>query len=109
VSNCGFWEMDNFDPLLVHMQAMCKNADREFAGALLRPHGPALKGMLEMGLRVTDVIEAAKEAGRQLVEEGTMSSETLHTVSRELLPRDTYVQNLNQRFQQALEGVGARQ
>ena len=25
VSNCGFWELDNFDPLLVHMQAICKN------------------------------------------------------------------------------------
>ncbi len=108
VSNCGFWEMDNFDPLLVHMQAMCKNADRAFAGALLRPHGPALKGMLEMGLPVNDVVEAATEAGRQLVEEGAMSAETLHTVSRELLSRDRYVENLNQRFRQALEGVGTR-
>lgn len=109
VSNCGFWELDNFDPLLVHLKAMCKNADREFAGALLRPHGPALKGMLEMGLPVTDVIEAAREAGRQLVEEGTMSPETLDTVSRELLPREVYVENLNQIFGQALEGVGDRE
>ncbi|MFG1691626.1 hypothetical protein ACGF5M_05690 [Gemmatimonadota bacterium] len=84
---------------------MCKNVDREFAGALLRPHGPALKSMLEMGLPVTDVIESAKEAGRQLVEEGAMSPETLDTVSRELLPLEAYMQNLNQRFQQALDKV----
>ena len=32
VSNCGFWELDNFDPLLVHMQAVCKNMGAEFAG-----------------------------------------------------------------------------
>ena len=46
VSNCGLWEKDNFDPLLVHMKAFCKNASVEFAGALLRPHGEAMPGML---------------------------------------------------------------
>lgn len=40
VSNCGFWEMDNFDPLLVHLKALCRNAEAEFVGALLRLHGP---------------------------------------------------------------------
>jgi len=49
VSSCGFWEMDNFDPLLAHMKAKCRNANREFAGALLRPHGPALKPMASKG------------------------------------------------------------
>ena len=63
VSNCGFWEMDNFDALLVHVKAFCKNAAMEFAGALLRPHGPALRPMMEMGAPVNDVLEAAKEAG----------------------------------------------
>ena len=58
----------------------------EFAGALLRPHGPALKGMLEGGAPVDDIFEAAKEAGRQLVKDGKMSDETLKVVSRELLP-----------------------
>ena len=98
VSNCGFWEMDNFDPLLVHMEAVCKNVDREFAGALLRPHGPALGVMEKNGLPVGDVFAAAEEAGRELVLEGKMSRETLRTVSRELVPRDLYVQNLNERF-----------
>src|SRR5512146_583672 len=39
VCNCGFWEMDNFDPLLVQFKAMCDIIGFEFAGALLRPHG----------------------------------------------------------------------
>ena len=42
VSTCGFWEMDNFDPLLVHIRAQCRNANRQFRRALLRPHAPAL-------------------------------------------------------------------
>ena len=105
VSNCGFWEMDNFDALLVHVKAFCKNAAMEFAGALLRPHGPALRPMAEMGAPVNDVLEAAKEAGRQLVRDGKMSTETLGIVSRELLPMEMYLQIANQNFQQALDAL----
>ena len=105
VSNCGFWEMDNFDPLLVHVKAMCKNMDREFAGALLRPQGTALRPMMEMGAPVNDVLEAAKEAGRQLVRDGKISTETLNAVSRELMSREDYIQVANQNFQQALDAL----
>ena len=105
ISNCGFWEMDNFNPLLVHMKAVSKNVGSEFAGALLRPHGPALRGMTEMGMSVNDIFEAANEAGRQLVEDGRMSPETLKVVSRELLPLEMYVQIGNQRFQEALDAL----
>jgi len=105
VSNCGFWEMDNFDPLLVHMKAFCKNLSLEFAGALLRPHGSALKPMIEMGVPPNDVFEAAGEAGRQMVRDGRMATETLNTVSRELLPLEMYVQIVNQNFQRILDAV----
>lgn len=103
VSNCGFWEMDNFDALLVHVKALCKNGNREFAGALLRPQGPALRPMLEIGGLVEDVVEAAREVGRQLVRDGKISTETLNTVSRELMSREDYIQVANQNFQQALD------
>jgi multimeric flavodoxin WrbA len=106
VSNCGFWEMDNFDPLLVHMEAACRNLGAEFAGALLRPHGPALPTMLKAGAPVGDILDAAREAGHQLVEDGRMKEETLRTVSRELMPLQAYVEILNDNFRQALEGVG---
>ncbi len=102
VSNCGFWELDNFDPLLVHMEAVCRNVDREFTGALLRPHGPALRLMREQGMAVDDVLAAAADAGRQLVEAGSMSRETLNAVSRDLLPRDLYAEHLNRNFGAAI-------
>ncbi len=103
VANCGFWELDNFDPLLVHLEAVSRNLGSAFAGALLRPHGPALRSMLELGGPVDDILDAAKEAGRQLVQDGRMSPETLKVISRELLPRDAYVQMANQSFQRALD------
>lgn len=102
VSNCGFWEMDNFDPLLVHMKAFCKNADKEFAGALLRPHGPVLRSKIEKGLPVDDILNAAKDAGRQLVEKGIMPIETLKIVSRELMPLEIYLQAANKTFQKLM-------
>ena len=103
VSNSGFWELDNFDPLVLHMKALCKNMSRVFAGSLLRPHGPALINMMKMGQPVDDIFKAANEAGRQLVENGKMSPETLRTVSRELLPLEMYVHGVNRGFQQALD------
>jgi len=105
VSNCGFWEMDNFDPLVVHIEAVCRNMGCEFAGALLRPHGGGLAMMEETGIPVDDILDAAKEAGRQLVEDGKMSRETLAIVGRELVPRDVYVQFANQYFQQVLDAL----
>lgn len=103
VSTCGFWEMDNFDPLLVHMKAFCKNTGRKFTGALLRPHGSGLRRMMEVGIPMDDIFEAAKEAGRQLVKDGKMSPETLKIVSRELMPLDMYIQAVNATYQEALE------
>ena len=103
VSSCGFWEMDNFDPLMVNMEAICKNADREFSGALLRPHGTVIKRMLQRNIAADDIFNAANEAGRQLVSDGHMSDETLKAVSRQLMPLEQYKQGANQLFQQLLK------
>jgi hypothetical protein len=47
--------------------------------------------MKEMGAPVGDVFEAARRAGHEFVRDGKMSKETLDIVSRELLPRETYI------------------
>ncbi|MCK4472846.1 MAG: hypothetical protein KAW49_13780 [Anaerolineae bacterium] len=51
--------------------------------------------MMEKGAPVDDIFEAAKEAGRQLVEDGKMSPETLAIVSRELLPLEMWARGTN--------------
>jgi multimeric flavodoxin WrbA len=103
VSTCGFWELDNFDALVIHMKAYAKNANRDFAGALLRPHAGALTAMSKIKGLIDDVFAAARDAGRQLVQTGGMSPETLRTVSRELMPQELYFQNANRSFKQALD------
>jgi multimeric flavodoxin WrbA len=103
VSNCGFWEMDNFGPLVAHVEAICRNMGAEFAGALLRPHGEAMRGMIAAGIPLNDVFDAARDAGRQLVREGRIMPETLRAVSRELLPREQYLEHANRSFREHLE------
>jgi multimeric flavodoxin WrbA len=90
VSNCGFWRSENFDLLIDQVKAFADHAEWEYAGALLRPHGEAMRPMMDAGAEIDDVFEAAKEAGRQLIRDGEMKTETLDTVSRVLLPMEHY-------------------
>jgi len=104
VSSCGYWGIDNFDLLVEYMKrGFCRSAEREFAGALLRPHSMPFMGMLKMGKPVGDILEASKEAGKQLAREGKISPETLKTISRQLMPLEAFVQMANQKWQQAIE------
>jgi hypothetical protein len=95
--------MDNFDVMVAHTKAYCRNANAEFAGALLRPHGEAMKGTMERGISINDIFEAAREAGRQVIRDGKISEETSSKVSRELIPRDLYMQIANQTFENMLK------
>jgi multimeric flavodoxin WrbA len=105
VSNCGYWELDNFDPLIVHMKAVSRNFGREFSGALLRPHVGVMKRMMQKEGSLNNIFEAAKLAGHQLVRNGRMSDESLKIVSRALLPREEFVQTFNQSVQKKLDAL----
>jgi hypothetical protein len=96
VSNCGLWEMGNFDPLVTQVKGFCEHVQREFAGALLRPHGQTLRDLLKQGRPVEDVLEGAREAGRGLARDGRISGDTLRAVGRPLLSLEEYVANLNE-------------
>jgi multimeric flavodoxin WrbA len=102
VSSCGFWEMDNFDPLVMQMKVLSQHLDREFVGPLLRPHGPILKMMLNKGAPVKDILEAAEEAGRLLIREGKISEPVLKIISRQIIPLETYIQSANQSINRML-------
>jgi multimeric flavodoxin WrbA len=95
VSNCGLWEMRNFEPLVSQVKGVCRQVDREFLGAVLRPHGQNMRDLLRQGEPLDDVLEAAKAAGYQLGTEGRLSKETLDIVGRELMSLDEYVEAMN--------------
>lgn len=102
VATCGFHELETFNPLVEHVKAAAVNLSRRYAGALLRPHAGFLFAMERMGFAVADVFAAAREAGRHLALNGVMPEDQLRLVSRELLPKASYVELLNARFALAL-------
>lgn len=99
ITSCGFWELDNFEPAVAHIQAVSKNAHRKFAGALLRPHGALLKYMVDKDDDTfKDVLTAAQKAGEELMKTGKISPEILSRVSQELMPCNEYMKILNNNF-----------
>jgi len=105
VSSCGLWEMSHFDPVLVHMKAYCKNMIWDFMGALLRPHAPAMSFLDGLGITYDDIFEAAREAGKQMITDGSMSEKTIQMVGRELMPPEEYVNRLNQLVRTVLDAM----
>ncbi len=80
ISSCGLWEIEHFDSMLYHLNAISKNLDLVSAGTLLRPHSYAMREC-----DIMDILAASKKAGREIAEAGYISSETQSTISREIL------------------------
>jgi hypothetical protein len=106
VSNNGFHELYHFDDLVAHCKSIAKMTQSEFLGALLRPHGVILE-MAEklMPDKVAPIYEAARQAGRQLVEEGRVSPELEAAVAQELMPRKAFVKIMNDYFHKAWDSA----
>jgi len=92
-----------FDRMLpLHIKAICKNIHREFAGALLRPHGAHLKYMIKHDNQANEILKASHAAGVELAKTGQISQHTLVNVSKELLPREEYIKRVNGNFKRLL-------
>lgn len=106
VSAAGFTEVDNFDPLIAHVKAASRNMGCDFAGALVRPYASSLEHIAELGAPVKGVLDACAEAGRELVETGCISDATQGRAARGLVPRDLYIEAVNQSFRSQLKQHG---
>lgn len=106
VSNCGFWEKDNFNPLIFHMQAIARNINAEIISALVRPHGAFMKKAAETGFPCKDILDASRHAGHQVVETGYIKNKTLEAVSRDLLTREQFMELIGPAVAQLIERIG---
>ena len=106
VSAAGFTEVDNFDPLIAHVKAACRNMGCDFAGALVRPYAASLEFIAKLGAPVKDVLDACADAGHELVETGRISEATQGRVAKELVPRALYIEGVNQSFRSELKKHG---
>jgi multimeric flavodoxin WrbA len=109
VSTCGAWELSMFDPLLAQMKTLYSfpEANSEFVGALLRPMADGMKEMIKAGETrlVDEIIQAAKEAGRNLVKDGKISDEIQKRVSKALMPQDAYYKAAQEMMEQTKKSM----
>lgn len=105
VSVCGFPELDNFDPLVTHIKAVCRNMDAEFAGALLRPAAPMfpeIPTIHPLFFKIRAVTNAIKKAGTELVRDGKISNETSNKASADIISKEQYFKVVNEEFSKIL-------
>jgi multimeric flavodoxin WrbA len=98
ISTCGYYEEGAFDSLVAQVKDLTRSHHRRFAGALLRPHGLALKYMQANGIEVQDVLDATYGAGGEMVRVGEFSAQTAEVVSRPLLSQEEFVDMMNSAF-----------
>ncbi|RME22181.1 MAG: flavodoxin family protein [Deltaproteobacteria bacterium] len=95
VSVCGFSEADNFDLIVEHTRRMCRNLRTEFAGAVLRPASRVLTLREKMPERIEPIMQAAREAGRELAAEGRVSEQCARRVAEPVFPKELYIDGAN--------------
>lgn len=84
ISNCGFPERHHFSGLEETFRCFTSNPDSELVGAILCAGGELLKqSALQESLQW--YIEAARQAGREVVERGRIAPETQTTLDRPLV------------------------
>lgn len=95
VSACGWWEKGNFSTVLRIVEKIARDANVEFAGAVLRPHANLLAKNLE---KAEEILEAVKKAGFQLITDGSIPVDLLETVAQPLISEKELRQKENDEY-----------
>jgi len=98
VSTSGWWEVENMGIILRIVQELTMNLGVEFGGAVLRPHAFILS---ENPDEKEKIHGSLREAGRLLMEQGTMPRELLDSISRPLLSESELRERYNRSYQRA--------
>jgi multimeric flavodoxin WrbA len=99
VSSCGFPDMDNFTLMSEHFKKFMMHFGLTWAGEVLIPSA----GAANVPHLLDDNIEAIRKAGNELVN-GTISPETMHTISDVPISKNDYREMTNASFKGGLSG-----
>ena len=104
VSVCALSEMDNFDPLVLHVKRAAKNLNMEYVGEILRPAVYSLDMKKAGADDIARVMETVERAGRELVENGVVSEKIQQEAAREIVPKEAYLRAMNRYFDAQIGG-----
>lgn len=95
VATGDWWEKENLDTLVRIASELAADMDIEFAGSLLRPHASYMTRKGVVTLEGQAVLDAAKLAGRALIEQGRIPDALGDAVCRPLVPIGQWLQEQN--------------
>jgi multimeric flavodoxin WrbA len=99
VATGGWWELGNFDTVVRIAEELAKDASIEFAGAILRPHASLMQ---HVSAKKEEILNAAKTAGIELVENGAFSPNVLQTISQPLIGQEKLRDQLNALYERVV-------
>jgi putative sterol carrier protein len=104
ISNCGFPEVSHFDSLRHLFRKLEQVGHIPLVGELLMPAGELLK---QKGLRdkVQGVLQAAYQAGIEVVRDGKVSKETEAEIQKPLMAPEEIAEMANLWWDSHLEGI----
>lgn len=89
------WEKDQVNEFIDQFRSLSTLFDKEFSGFLLRPNTGAINALEYFGIGLSDIYDAARKAGAALVRDGAIPEELTEKVGREIVPKDSFVRELN--------------
>jgi multimeric flavodoxin WrbA len=95
VSTGGWWEKDNFETVVHIVRELCENASVTFGGAALRPHAFLMKSGGKLTPAAQPVLQALRQAGRELAQHGRISEKTSEAVSTPLIGETELLERYN--------------
>lgn len=87
VCTSGWWERANCATVVRIVKELAEDSSVDFGGALLRPHAHSLRQAGEVTPAGQAALQAAHQAGIELVRDGAMQRETLRAAGRALVPK----------------------
>lgn len=102
ISTCGFSEIDNFDVIRQHFNAICRNLYWENAGEIVM----AASGLGFVPQIYDEKFTAIYKAGEEISREGKVGAQTMDIISREIMKGEDYQEFLNPYFKKLRDQSG---
>lgn len=97
ISTCGFYEIENFIPLLNHIRALCDNYDFKYSGSLLRPHSLLFKILDNQ--KTEDIRDALFLEGLNFIKFNFISHENHMRILQNITSKEEYFYLVNDYFE----------
>jgi multimeric flavodoxin WrbA len=106
ISNCGFPERSHFQVLELLFKRIARNMRTRVIGEIYRSGGAIMKDApLILKPLIHKYKKLVESAGREIVENRQLSSETMTSLQKPLIPEDSYIAGANQQIDKLLAAI----